>query len=298
MRVFVTGASGWVGTGVTRELLAAGHQVVGLARSDQSAAKLQVAGAEVLRGDLSDLEALAKGAREADGVIHLGFIHDFSNFAAAGGTDKTAIETMGAALIGTGKPMLVTSGTAGLSLGRPSTENDSPDPETFRMLPRLSEPVGLSFATQGVRAGVVRLPPTVHGNGDHGFVPGLIAIARQKGVSAYVGTGDNVWSTVHRDDAARVYVLALEKGESGQVHHAVDEVGVPFKDMAEIIGRKLGLPVQSVTREQAPEQFGWMAHFAQFDVPASSQLTRDRLGWTPTEEGLIANLEDGAYFTA
>ena len=296
MRVFMTGASGFVGSAVLRQLLANGHQVTGLARSDRSAAAIEAAGGQVLRGELADLDTLARGAEAADGVIHCGFIHDFANFAAAGAVDKTAIETMGAVLAGSGRPLIVTSGTAGLSLGRPSTEDDVPDHKTMESLPRVSEQVGLSFAVQGVRAMVVRLPPTVHGDGDHGFVPALINIARQKGKAAYVESGDNLWPAVHREDAAQVYVLALEKGSSGR-YHAIGEEGIPFREIAGVIGRKLGLPVVSVPRDEAEQYLDWQARFAQFDVPSSSPRTRAELGWVPTGRGLLDDLENGTYFS-
>jgi len=298
MRVFVTGATGFVGSGVVRQLIGAGHEVTGLARSDASAAALAAAGASVLRGDLTDLESLAAGAQASDGVVHCGFIHDFTNFATSVAVDKRAIEAMGAALAGTDRPLLVTSGTAGLAPGRQATEEDAPDPSVYGQSPRLSEQTALALAEEGVRALVVRLPPSVHGDGDHGFVPTLIHIARDKGVSGYVEDGGNFWPAVHRDDAARVYVLALEKGEAGRRYHAVDDEGIPFRDIAAIIAKKLDMPLVSVPREKAADHFGWMGIFAQFDAPASSRLTRERLGWQPTGPGLVEDMERGTYFAA
>ncbi len=297
MRLFITGASGFVGSAVARQLIARGHTVTGLARSDASAAGLEAAGVSVRRGGLEDLDVLAAAARAADGVIHCGFVHDFANFAASCVIDQRAIETFGAALEGTGRPLLVTSGLAGLALGRPATEEDVPDAAVAAHIPRVSEPAGLAQIARGLKVSVMRLPPSVHGDGDHGFVPALIGIARAKGVSAYVGSGDNLWPAVHREDAARAYVLAIEGGAAHPRYHAIGDQGLPFRQIAEVIGRKLGIPTVSVPKSEASAHFGWMGPFTQFDVPASSALTQGWLGWTPTAAGLLADLEDGTYFS-
>lgn len=297
MRVFITGGSGHVGSAVTNELIAHGHQVTALARSDASAGKLEKAGATVVRGELADLDVLSRGAREADGVIHCGFIHDFANYGAAAETDRTAIEAFGAALKGTTKPLLVTSGLAGLSRpGQPATELTEVNPEIERRVPRVSEKTALRFAAEGVNAGVVRLPPTTHGDHDHGFVASLIGIARDKGAAAYVEEGANHWAAGHVLDAAEVYRLALENPVAGRRYHVVGDAGVPFHQIAAVIGRKLGLPVKSVTAEEALAHFGWMAPFAQMDALASGALTEEWLRWKPTHRGLIEDMETGTYF--
>lgn len=293
MRVFVTGASGFIGRAVVAELVNAGHGVVGLARSDTSADALTAAAAEVHRGDLGDLESLRTGAGAADGVIHLAFNHDFDNYEAASRTDKTAIATMGEALAGSGRPLVVAAGIVGFGLGRPLTEQDDADPE----LPRGSEVAALQFSSRKVRVSVVRLPPTVHGAGDHGFVPRLIDIARQKGVSAYPGDGLNRWPAVHRVDAARLFRLALEAAPAGARLHAVAEEGVPTRDIADVIGRRLRSEVVSVPRERVNDHFGWLGTFFGMDAAASSVLTRKQLGWRPTQTGLLDDL-DAHYFTA
>jgi nucleoside-diphosphate-sugar epimerase len=292
MRIFVTGATGFVGSAIVPELISAGHQVLGLARSDASAASLRAAGADVHRGSLDDLDSLRKGGASVDAVIHAGFNHDFSNYAAAAETDRVAIETLGGALAGSGRPFIVTSGTALASPGRIATEEDAPN-STF---PRKSEEAAASAAGVGARVSVLRLPPTVHGDGDHGFVPLLIGMAREKGVSAYVGDGLNRWAAVHRLDAARLYRLVLENGSATARYHAVADQAVPFREIAEVIGRRLNIPVVSKSPEQAAEHFGWFAHFAGLDCPASSTRTQQRLGWHPTQPSLIHDLDRPSYF--
>jgi nucleoside-diphosphate-sugar epimerase len=292
MRVFVTGASGWIGSAVVPELLGAGHTVVGLARSDASAGKLEAAGAEVLRGSLDDLDVLRKGAETADGVVHLAFIHDFSDYQRSVGTDLRAVQTLGAALEGSGRPFVNTSGLAGMSFGRPSTERDPVGDAAPRAA---SERTALGFAEQGVRSSVVRLAPTVHGEGDTGFIATLAGIARDKGISGYIGDGANRWPAVHRLDAARLFRLALEQAPAGSVLHGAGEEGIPVREIAEVIGRMLDLPVVAVTPEQAEEHFGWLGRFLAADIPASSTLTQELLGWRPTGPGLLDDLGAGHY---
>ena len=296
MRVFLTGATGFVGSAVTKELISAGHQVLGLTRSDKGAAALKAAGAEPHHGDLENLDSLRAGADSTDGTIHCGFIHDFSNFAHSCEVDRQAIETVGATLAGSDRPFLITSGLAGFAPGRLATEEDAPAPGTF---PRAeSERLVLGFADRGVRAGVVRLSPSVHGEEDHGFVPMIINMAREKGVSAYIGEGTNRWGGVHRLDAAVLYRLALEKGTAGTRHHGVADEGVPTREIAETIGRRLNLPVRSLSAEEAKAHFGWMAMFFGMTLAASSALTRGRLGWEPTRPGLLADLDQEHYFAS
>ena len=294
MRVFVTGGSGFVGSAVVADLIGAGHSVLGLARSEANAEALSDAGAEVHRGSLEDLDSLRRGAEAADGVIHCAFIHDFSKFVENSAIDKRAIEVLGEALAGSGRPLIVTSGVGLLRQGEVSTEETARPPDSH--IPRVSEETALAFAQRGVRAMAIRLAPSVHGKGDPGFVPLLIAIAREKGCAAYLGEGLNRWPAVHRLDAARVYRLALEKGAPGAQYHAVAEGGVPFRDIAAVIGKRLGAPVVSLPPEKAAEHFGWFAMFAGMDAPSSSALTQARLGWNPTGPGLLADLDQPDYF--
>ena len=294
MRIFVTGASGWIGSAVVPELLDAGHQVLGLARSDAAAAAVTALGAEVQRGDLADLDGLRAAAAGSDGVVHLGYNHDFSDMGGAARTDVAAIDAFCAALAGTDRPLVIASGVLGLASGRVATEQDVPDPGLH---PRIAgSQTALSFATRGVRSLIVRFAPTVHGDGDHGFMPMLIAIAREKGVSAYIGDGANRWAAVHRFDAATLYRLALEKGSGGTSYHAVGEQGVATREIAETIGRRLGLPVVSMSPEEGAAHFGFLGHFIGRDLSASSEQTRTQLEWLPTGPGLIADLDRPRYF--
>ena len=296
MKIFVTGATGFVGSAVVSELLSAGHQVLGLARSDESAQKLAAMGAQVQRGSLDDLESLSAGAAASDGVIHTAFKHDFSDFAACCELDRRAIEALGEALEGSERPIVVTSGLLALAPGRIATEDESAAAQE-KMMPRQSEAAALALAARGVCASTVRLPPSVHGDKDlHGFVPTLIGIARDKGVAAYIGDGNNRWPAVHYLDAARLFRLALERGETGAAYHGVGDQGVPMREIAAIIGRHLDVPVVSKTPEEASAHFGWMAMVVGLDAPASSAITREKLGWNPTHAGLIADLEAGFYF--
>ncbi len=293
MRVFVTGATGFVGSAVVNELIAAGHRVLGLTRSDSGAAALAAAGAEVHRGALEDVDSLKRGAAAADGVIHLAFIHDFSKFAENCETDRRAITAMGDVLAGSDRPLIITSGTGLVAPGRIAVETDTYAPDHPN--PRIaSEQAADAMAARGVKVMVMRLPQ-VHGEGDHGFTPLLINIARDKGRAAYVGDGRNRWPAVHRLDAARLYRLALEKGTAGARYHAVAEEGVSLRAVEEIIGRRLGLPVVSLSPEEAADYYGWFAGFASADMPASSAWTRQTLGWQPTQPELFADME-ASYF--
>jgi nucleoside-diphosphate-sugar epimerase len=299
MRVFVTGATGWIGSAVVPELIGAGHQVVGLARSEASAAALAAAGAEAQRGTLDDLEVLRSAAAMSDGVLHLAFKHDIAfsgSYQAAAEADRRAIDAIGAALEGSNRPLVIASGVAGHQSGVVVTEKDVADPDSPAGQRTRSEQAALSLASSGVRSSSLRLSPTVHGEGDHGFVATLVGIARDKGVSGYIGDGSNRWPAVHRLDAARLFRLALETAPAGSVLHGVAEDGVPVRAIAEAIGRHLDMPVTSIAPEDASEHFGWLGAFLALDVQASSALTRALLGWQPTHPGLIDDLDQGHYF--
>jgi len=292
MRVFVTGASGWIGSAVVPELLGAGHQVLGLARSDASAAAIAAAGAEVLRGDLDDVDTLRAGAVGSDGVIHLAFIHDFADFAASVAADRRAIETMGAALEGSGKPLVIASGTPALP-GRVATERDESAPGSPVAGRTENAKAALDMAARGVRSSVVGLPRTVHGDGDrHGFIARMVGFARDKGVSGYVGDGTNRWPAVHVLDAGSLFRLAAEQAPPGSRLHAVGDEGVPILDIAEVIGRHLNVPAASVPAEE----FGFLGYVLSVDQPASAALTRELLGWRPVQPGLIEDMDKGHYF--
>ncbi|HEX6521245.1 MAG TPA: SDR family oxidoreductase [Streptosporangiaceae bacterium] len=292
MRVFVTGASGWIGSAVVPELIGAGHQVLGLARSGESARAIAAAGAEVLRGDLDDLDSLRAGAAGSDGVIHLAFIHDFTDLEASVGADRRAIETMGAALEGSGKPLVIASGTPGVP-GRVATERDESVPGSPAAARFANGQVALDMAARKVRSSVVGLPRTVHGDGDrHGFIARLVGFARDKGVSGYVGDGSSRWPAVHVLDAAHLFRLAVEQAPAGSRLHAVGDEGVPIRDIAAVIGRHLNLPTASVPAEE----FGFLGRILAIDQPASAELTRELLGWRPVQPGLIEDLDKGHYF--
>ncbi len=304
MRIFVTGASGWIGSAVVPELLAGGHEVVGLARSEESAQRLQAAGAKVHRGDVDEPEGLAKAAADSDGVIHLAFQHEVAwsgNFAAAAGADRRAVEAMGAALAQSDRPLVLASGVLGLTVGRVATEDDGlvPGPELR------ANPAGrrsatalfvLSLRGTGVRSSVLRLPPTVHGDGDNGFIATLVGIARQRGVAGYVGDGANRWPAVHRSDAARLARLAVEAAPAGSVLHAVADEGVAWRDIAEAMGRHLDVPTASVAPTDAGEHFSHLGHFVGLDSPATAAVTRQLLGWEPTGPSLLDDLDQDHYY--
>ncbi len=274
MRIFVTGATGYIGSAVVHELINAGHKVTGLTRSNKGAALLTEAGADVHRGDLRDLDSIRNGVAAADGVIHLAFNHDFSDFAASLTTDIAVIETIGEALKGSGKPFLTTAHANGTA----------------------SDNAVMALAKHGVRASVVSLAPSVHGNGDKGFVPNLINIARNKGVSAYVGDGSNRWTAIHRLDAAHLYRLALEKAPAGTLLDGVADEGVTFRDIATVIGKQLNLPIISISQEEAAEHFGFLGTLAALDIPRSSTQTQELLDWQPVQPNLLSDLEQGHYF--
>lgn len=289
MRVFVTGASGFVGSAIVKELLANGHQVLGLVRSEKAAEQLAAGGAEVLLGDVNDTDIIRQGATGCDAVIHTAFNHDFSQFKANCEADRKVIETFGDALAGSGKPLVVTSGVGLLNYGRLVTEDDAVPGSD--VIPRAaSEETARAAAAKGVNAYAVRLPPSVHGQGDHGFVPIIINMAREKGESAYIGDGSNQWPAVHRKDAAVLYRLIVEKQPEQKVLHAVAETGVPFKEIAETIGKGLNLPVISKSGDDIAAHFGWFTHFATINCPASGDKTRQALGWEPREPGLIDDI--------
>ncbi len=295
MRVFVTGATGFIGSAIVRELLDAGHEVLGLARSDQAAAAVAAAGASVHRGDIGDLDSLRRGAAASDGVVHTAFNHDFSvSRQDAAAADRLAVEAMAEALAGTERPIVIASGTGGLSPGHLATEQTVPRAD---LVGRYAvEETAISFARRGVRPAVVRFPPTVHGRGDHGFVSLLIDIARNKGVSGYPGDGSNRWPAVHRLDAAHLFRLAVESAPAGARLHGVGEEGVAVREIAEVIGRRLSLPVVAIPPDDLAGHFGFLGAFFALDCPASSTLTQQLLGWHPAQPGLIADLEQGHYF--
>ncbi len=297
MKIFVTGATGFVGSAVVPELLSAGHEVLGLARSDAAAQSLVAAGAKAYRGQLEDLDRLRRAAAESDGVIHTGFNHDFSKFKENCELDRKVIEALGAALSPAGRPLIITSGIGVLPPGGRATEetrpaSPSPNPRAA------SEEAARALIERGARVSVVRLPPSVHGDGDHGFVPILIKMARDKKASVFIDSGANRWPAVHRLDAARVFKLALDKAAHGAYYHAVAEEGIAFREIAEVIGRRLGVPVLGMTSDAARAHFTWFAHFAALNVLASSEQTQAKLGWRATQSGLIADLDRPAYFAA
>ncbi len=293
MRVFVTGATGFIGSAIVKDLIGAGHQVSGLARSDDSAAALEAAGAQAHRGSLDDLDSLRSGAKAADAVIHAAFIHDFSKFKENCDIERRAVAALGDGLEGSRKPLIVTSGTLLVAGGLATEDRAASSTANLRIA---SEEVAAEVAARGVRVSVLRLPPTVHGEGDHGFVPLLIGLARDKGVSAYIGEGLNRWPAVHRLDVATLYRLILEKNDMAVRYHGAAEEGIAFKDIAAIIGKRLNMPVVGKSKEEAAAHFGWFAHFAAGDNPTSSAQTQKQLGWQPKQPGLLADLDHDYYF--
>ena len=287
MKIFVTGASGFVGSAVVKELIGAGHSVIGLARKEDSAKIVHDAGAEVLMGDIEDPNVLRKGATSADGIIHTAFIHDFTQYAKAAGVDKTAINAMGEVLRGTKKPIIVTAGTLGLPLINGTITEES----LSKNSPRFSEDAALSLAEQGVNASVIRLPPSVHDKGDGGFIPFIIQMAKTNGLSAYPDEGKNRWPSVHRLDAAKLFRLAVEKSEKGALYNAIGDNGIETKQIAELIGKTLNLPVRSLSGEEIEKHFTWMSRFIGFDSPATAKKTQELLGWTPTHIGLLEDMK-------
>jgi len=301
LRIFVTGASGWIGSAVVAELLAADHAVLGLARSDASAGAVAAAGAEVCRGDIGDLDVLRSAARDSDGVVHLAFRHDIAftgDFQTAVDSDRSAIEAFGEALAGTDRPLAIASGVAGLKPGTLATERDMAEPFPGAGGRVSNERLALALSEGGVRSISVRFAPTVHGLGDNGFIARIVAADRMAGSAAYLGEGLNRWPAVHRSDAACLVRLGIEGAPAGSVLHAVGEQGVPLREVAEVIGRGLDLPVTSITAEQAGTQFGFLAGFLALDMPTSNALTRELLSWEPSGPGLVADLEQGHYFAA
>lgn len=320
MRVFITGATGFIGSAIVGELLADGHEVLGLARTDAGAQSLLAAGAQVQRGDVEDVDALRRGATGVDGVIHLAFFHAISHprmstrlrivlggsprnvmarFAAASvGADKRAIETFGSVLEGSGRPLVVAFPTMALTPGRVATENDAPDPSAPGAARIPSEEATLALASRGVRASVVRIPPSVHGDGDAAMVPRLIGTARKKRAAAYVADGHNRWPAVHRLDAPHLFTLALHKGLGGARYHAIAEDGVPMRAIAEVIAKHLNVPLTAIPPEKAADHFGWLAPFVSVDNHVSSELTQQELGWRPTQPGLLADIDQPTYFTS
>jgi nucleoside-diphosphate-sugar epimerase len=296
MRVFITGASGWIGSAVTDELLANGHEVVGLARTDEAAASLAAKGATVQRGDLDDLASLRAGTEGVDAVVHLANKHDFANQAVSNLAERTAVQTLGDELAGSNRILLIASGVPGMR-GRPGLETDVSDNHGLESVRGGSENLALEYSSRGVNSGVVRFAPTVHGAGDHGFMAALTAIAREKGIAGYPGDGANRWPAVHRSDAARLVRLGLEQATPGAILHAMAEEGIPTRAIAEAIGRGLNLPVQSIAPEDAQAHFGWLGTIFAWDVPTSSALTQATYGWTPSGATLLEDLDGGVYFS-